>query len=572
MATDLLEPKTKKPRDLLASKSASEKNGERMPLLGQGLGKFTEGIAGIPGLPLDIGAALGNFAKRQFDMPEVPLNETGAKDWGSEGWSDFVFNNLGGTKVDAPVNEAERVVQKAGTFFGGAVPFGPAGLIPTAGAVGGSEVGRVADQAAPESTGGYGESVGALAGGLAPSALRRSAVPRTTPEQAVLAQNLMHEGVPVYPGQLATNPMTRNAYDMANKLSLYDNGAQARQGDALTRVMARTMGEDETNLVAASGQAHNRLSGTPDPRNPVGPKLAPGEYDRIYARIGDHAVDGRAMFEVTTLARRAQQLTDRSRDTVMNAVQNIASAVRNGRITVRGYKDLTDQGGALSELANSANPTLALYGNQLRQILENNIRRQAGPQDAAALATADRQWRHLKTLEPTIARSANAEGQISPALVQNAVATGSGGASARGASGMPELDTVARAGKSFLKNPITSGTAERSAILNLLTSGGPGAAVGALVGGPVGAAVGAGAGVALPLAARHVLQRQWLTRLMVNDALRRGANPNTIRRMLERMAPATPGAVQQQPPSRQIANQRLLQLRQDAQSRDLLAR
>lgn len=156
---------------------------ERMPIEGQFLGKFTEGIAGLPGVPLDLIAAGGNFARRQFDLPETQLKDTWAKDWGSEGWSDYVFNKLGGTKVDAPTNDTERVVQKGGLFFGGGVPFGPAGLLPTALALVGSEAGRKADEIAPEYTKGYGETVGTLAGGVAGSG-RRAPLKTPAPTEA----------------------------------------------------------------------------------------------------------------------------------------------------------------------------------------------------------------------------------------------------------------------------------------------------------------------------------------------------------------------------------------------------
>lgn len=530
--------------------SAPPPTDERDPLWAQFGGKVIEGAASLPGLPIDAMVAGGNFIRRQFDAPEVDLNDTIAKDWGGQGWWKAAQRNIPGldkVQVAAPTNDAERLAQKGGLFFGGALPFGAAGMLPTATAVGGSEVGRAVDQAAPEYTNSYGEAVGALAGSLAPSAARRGLVPRTTPEQAQLAETLMANDVPVYPGQLATNPVTRNIYDLSNKLSVYDNGAQARQSDALTRVIARTMGEDETNLVQASQQAHDRLSGIPDPASPVGPKLVPGEFDTIYARIGDHRVDNLAVGELQTLEQRALQLSGRSRAVVENALDNIHSALdANGRLTIRGFKDLTDHGGSLSELANNANPALALYGRQLRQILENNIRRQASPADAQALNAADRQWRHKQTLEPLVARSANAEGQVSPALMQNTLATATSRANARGAANMPELETIARAGKSFLKNPISSGTAERNALVGLLTgSAGTG---GFIAGGPVGAAAGIGASVAGPLVARHILQRQWLTRAMIDDALRRGQNPNTLRRMLTRTLPVIPGATQQQLP------------------------
>lgn len=194
---------------------------ERMPLIGQALGKFTEGIVGLPGFPLDAGVALGNFAKRQADMPEVPLSDTAAKNWGSEGWSDFAFNSLGGTKVDAPTNDTERAVQKAGLFFGGAVPFGPSGLLPTLASFLTSEAGRKVDEIAPEYTKGYGETVGAIAGGIGGS-IRRQPVRSPAPTT----------------DQLRT--AARQAYDAADQAGIvYTPAAMQRLGSTVDNDLAQ---------------------------------------------------------------------------------------------------------------------------------------------------------------------------------------------------------------------------------------------------------------------------------------------------------------------------------------------
>lgn len=541
MPTDLLAEKTSrnKPKDLLADKAPTGRD----PLWAQAGGKVIDTALGLPGFPLDMIIGGGNFLRRQMGLPEFVPNET-VKQFTSEGISNAAKRNMTdpftGRKVseflnvDPPATEEERLAQKAGSFLGGGVPFGPGAMVPALSSLAFSEGGRELDKAAPETTKGYGETAGAVLGGFAPWAAKQALMPTTTPEQARIAQDLMNQGVEVFPGQLASSPMVRNALDMADKVAIYDNGRTARQADAVSRVISRTMGENEPDLRTAAEQAQNRLSGVPDPANPVGPKLQPGVYDQIYQRIGNHQIDARAVSEIGQLRHRAQQLTGRSREAVETAVQRIAEAIdpQTGRLTIRGFKDLTDQGGVLSELENATNPALALYGRQLRQVLEHNIARQANPMDAQALAQADRQWRHLKTLEPVIARSADAEGHISPALLQSRIATASGNANARGASGMPELETVAQAGKSFLRPPRSSGTAERSALAGIAGGGGPGALTGAVLGGPVGAAAGFALNILTPLAVRRTLQSQGITRSMIREALNRGNMPNAVIRML----------------------------------------
>lgn len=363
----------------------------------------------------------------------------------------------------------------------------------------------------------------------------RLALPKTSLPQAEVAHTLMNEGVPVYPGQLARNKMLRNAYDMADQVSVYDNGAAARQADALARMESRTMGENTPDLREAIGNARERLGGTIDPQNPLGPKLQPGVYDQTYARIGDHAVDNVALNELALLDQRAASLSDRTAETVRNAIDNVMSAVQNGQITIRGFKDLTDHGGPLTELANSPHPTVAAYGQQLRGILERNIQRQAAPADAQALAQADRQWRHMRTLERPVTSQANAEGQLPPSRMQSDIANAPGGP-----QGMPELQAIGQAGKSFLRPPRSSGTAERQTIANMVAkpmamlAGTSGA--GALAAGAPGALVAGGLAVTVPPAFRALMQRQWLARMMVDEARARGANPNALRRMLTNAA------------------------------------
>ncbi len=162
-----------------------------------------EGFSGLPGVPLDLMAAGGNFIRRQLDLPETQLKDTWAKDWGSEGFAraarkpinteaanqavmpagmlriaemiarnQFAGGGMGIPETPEPVGEAQRIARKGGMFFGGALPFGPAGMLPTATAYAGSEIGRVADQMVPEITKGYGEAAGGVVGGIVPAATK----------------------------------------------------------------------------------------------------------------------------------------------------------------------------------------------------------------------------------------------------------------------------------------------------------------------------------------------------------------------------------------------------------------
>lgn len=382
----------------------------------------------------------------------------------------------------------------------------------------------------------------------------RAAVPRADPTEAALAERLMQHDVPVYPGQLANSPILRNTYDLADKLSIYDNGAKQAQKDAIARMEARTMGENTTDLREALGNSRERLGGVPDPNNPIGPKIQDGTYDRVYQRIGDHNLDPVAFNELARLDQMAGSIDNATQGRVRGAIDNVLSAVQNGRLTIRGFKSLTDQGGPLSVLEGNSNPAISYYGTQLRGVLERNIARQANPADAALLREADSQWRHMKVLEGPVARSADAQGQISPARLQNDLATATSGASGRNASGMHELELIAESGKSFLKDPKSSGTAERIPIASLLSGSGGGALVAAITNPALipGILATAALGVVSPLLVRRALQSQGLTRAMITKAAQRANIPSGIRRMLTNAAADAPYTV---PAAQVISNE-----------------
>lgn len=163
-----------------------------------GQGMFS-GVAGLPGLPVDLASGVGNFIHRQMGEPEVPLSETPLRDWGSEGWSRAAERATGATNNGNPQTESERLARKAGTFVGASAPFGlrAAALAPEAFV--GSEMGRVADQNAPEWTRGYGEFAGGVVGPGVRPAVRgavtgtRAAITGAAPEALAPAKEALSQ-------------------------------------------------------------------------------------------------------------------------------------------------------------------------------------------------------------------------------------------------------------------------------------------------------------------------------------------------------------------------------------------
>jgi hypothetical protein len=266
----------------------SQQEAARDPLVMQGLGKFTEGLAGLPGAPVDLVAAADNFVRRQFDMPEYTSYRGGSADV-----SDAVMGAAGIPKVAAPINDTERLVQKTGLFFGGSVPFGPAGLVPTAGALVGSEVGRAADQAAPEFTKGYGETIGAIGGGVAGS-IRRQPVrtPAPTEAQIYAAKNAAYQAAERAGLIYTPSFMQRLGQQVRQDLAGY--AFDDVMHPLVARVVARLDDRAQSNVTLADVDNLRQLAGN------AGESLLPKERmlaSRIIERIDD-AIDNPQTGEV----------------------------------------------------------------------------------------------------------------------------------------------------------------------------------------------------------------------------------------------------------------------------------
>lgn len=134
------------------------------PMLAQGATGLMEAAPALAGLPMDAIVHGGNWLRRQMDLPETPMEKTRLSVLGSEGLQNLrrsVIPDFAGEPQTTP----QRLSRKAGQFLPYALA--PEAALPTATSFVGSEAGRLTDQAGW--TGGYGEPIGAIAGGVAPA-------------------------------------------------------------------------------------------------------------------------------------------------------------------------------------------------------------------------------------------------------------------------------------------------------------------------------------------------------------------------------------------------------------------
>ncbi len=365
---------------------------------------------------------------------------------------------------------------------------------------------------------GAGGAIG-VAGRVAGKALVGSGLPKATADLAAKARDKF--GIDIHPGQLASSPVYRFVDDVVNFLP-FSGGAKAAAGQqaAFNRGVASTFGETADRITPEVMATAKKRIGQ-DFENAA---------KRTPAIVADKAFEN----GLIKIAQDAQQvITPAEFDPLKRQVLNIARTFgKNGSITGETYQALTKKGAPLDRLIHSSNPNLAFYGGQLREVLTDVFERSAPKEVVADLRRARAEYRALKTVEPLAAKAS--DGNISPAALMNAVKTNLGSGMAYGAGG--DLADLARVGQRFLKSAPSSGTAERSTVINALlgakeavksgvglgAAGGAAALTGSLA--PIGAL--AGYGIAMPMVGKAVRSKRLANRLIDRGTGARSSAPS----------------------------------------------
>jgi hypothetical protein len=429
-----------------------------------GAAKGAIGIAGLPGDLAELGAKGINAAsgylgpKLGMDIPQV----TGRHE---DPWfptSPELQKKVEGYTGDfyKPQTTAGKYAETIGEFTPGML-MGPGGLARRA--VTQVALPGAASEAAGQATEGtkaepYARIAGALAGGMAPSAIGRLATPAgaANPSRQRLVDILSDEGVTsLTAGQRTGNEALRYAESVLGNAPM--SGQQTsrimRQGqeqftDATLR-RAGTAGEATPETLLANNQrlgnefeqlsARNTLQMDPQFGRDIGQAVR--SYDRVPPSQQRAIVEG----YVNDIIQHAQQ---------------------GGQMPGTFYQEMRSR---LSRQANGlrqSDPTLAGTLGDLRDALDGAMRRSISPADRQAWDTARREYGAQKVIEKAASRAgeATAEGQIVPANLRNTVAAENRGAYARGQGDFSEL---ARAGAGVMGQMPQSGTAPRSAMYNL---------------------------------------------------------------------------------------------------------
>lgn len=405
-------------------------------------------------------------------------------------------------KFYEPQTKAGKFAETVGEFVPGAVAIPSNGLVSaTSNAIKYGVVPGLASEAAGQALKDTkyewaGRLAGAIGGGLLPGAAKAatsrviSPLPMD-PARASMVATLEREGVPLTAGQITGSKPLQWMESTLGDLP----GAG---GKAAELQRAQQQAFTDAALKRAGG------SGIASPENMASIK------DSLGQRFGDLASRNTAQID----AQAAKQIGDSVADYVKlvppanrapgvgGTVDDILQLARSNGGAIPGdmYQAMRSRFGNISNSNRMNDPQLADVYRGFRDSLDGAMNRSISPTDAAAWQEVRKQYGNMKALEKAAggAGAATAEGNISPAQLRTAIASGNNrGAYARGEGDLAELT---RAGVGVMSPLPNSGTAPRQWMQNAAST------LPAIVGGASGGGVGALAGLlAAPMAGRALM-------------------------------------------------------------------
>lgn len=258
-----------------------------------------------------------------------------------------------------------------------------------------------------------------------------------------LAQRADELGIPLSGAQISNSPAVKFLESTLNKMPGVYAGAPAKQREAFTQAVSRTIGEDTpaiTQEVMAS--AKSRIG-----------KMFNDVASMTRINADDELLTGLKRIEDEA----AQVVSASEMAPLKTQISNIMGKIEDGVIDGKTYQALTRKGAPLDRASSSSDPNIRFYAGQIRGTLDDALERSAAPEIMEIIRTARTQYKNLKTIED-LAEKADASGQISPALLLNKVRQSYGDYAYRGGG---DLGDLAKIGQQFMKQPPSSGTAER---------------------------------------------------------------------------------------------------------------
>lgn len=506
----------------------------------RGVGLFGRGLNDAIGATVAAPVEAANWLMKQpgraleaagVNVPNV-LPEGGFYTTRAQG----ALNALG--RNDTPENTTERLAYGAGQGAGNVISMmAPAGAVMNMAAPGSMTRGvaqaMTAQPALQMASGVAGGAVGeatdspvagmaaGLAVPLAYGALRTAISPggaRPSAETRRLVEVAQAEGIPLTPGQMTGSRPLRTTESVFSTLP----STAGRQADI-----------NQSQMEAWNRAVLSRAGVQGEPL--ATPEVLQTARERIGTELGDLAarntlqVNRDVMQSVQQVANEARRYLpqDKARP-VLARIADFIDKIDTKTFKVEGTAYAKLDSVLSAQIRGESDGNVRNVLQQLRDALRAGMDASVTGQDAAAWADARRQYANLSLITRAMnAPNANtAAGNIPPAALSQAVATGP---QRNFAMGRGDLNDLSRVGRAFIQDAIpNSGTPERLAIQGLLTGG---LTSGGNVLSPEMLA-GAAAGLALPRAAQMAyyspVGRAYLTNQLADRILPR-MSPNALR-------------------------------------------
>lgn len=243
-------------------------------------------------------------------------------------------------------------------------------------------------------------------------------------------------------------------------------------------------GEASSNVpLSGSARADNQVAFTRNLIDMLNPdeakadRLTPDVFDKAMTRSGEGIGEITARTPVPHgdiapglrgVRDGLNKATEENRRIVTEYVNDInrAAEENNGVIDGTRLKEINSEIGAQSRT--NVDNDLGRYLNNLQDVVQDAIERNATPEDVPALRDFRRQYAYGKIIEPMVAKTI--DGKVSPAeLMQRVTSTKRGKHYMARSMGGP-IGELAKVGK-LIKEPGTSNTAERGLVLGALGGG-----------------------------------------------------------------------------------------------------
>lgn len=356
-----------------------------------------------------------------------------------------------------PKTKAGEVVESVASFVPGAV-LAPGSMVGNAIRYG--VVPGIASEAAGKALEGseykdWGKAAAGIAAGLVNPSRLISPLP-ISPGRAAMLNTLENEGVTSLTAGQRTGSVPLQYMESAASSAPGAGGrAEAIQGEG-----RRQFTEAAVRRAGAGPDA------SPEVLGPNSRRLG-GEFDRLSAQ-NNLVPDNQFILDLTDSVRNYRRVPDsQQRAMVQGYVDDIIDHVNAGHMPGPQYQEMRSRMGNQAQSLRQTDPTLSEALRDMRNSLDNAMRRSISPADAEAWDLARQQYGAQKVLEKSASKAGaeTAEGQISPANLRNTVAAENRGAYARGEGQFNEL---ARAGVNVMSPLPNSGTAQRHNAFNLL--------------------------------------------------------------------------------------------------------